>query len=206
MLCGRLHIVKLSGTGAIAGEMRLTFEAPGVLPMFSTLKHRIVLETPTKNLVLFVCSGNICRSPMAAKLVEHALHAEGEPLNRLKVASCGTSAMSGMPASRNAVFALSKVGIPLDGHSSQPVSQSLLDQSALVVCMTSAHRDAILSMYEVDPSKLVLMREWVGDSPADKEIPDPYGGDVPVYLECRDSMVEAVPSLIRYLRELFSSN
>jgi protein-tyrosine phosphatase len=53
-----------------------------------------------RNLILTICTGNTCRSPMAEKLLQHALAAEGEPLNQLTVASAGVAAGEGSPASK----------------------------------------------------------------------------------------------------------
>src|SRR5476651_416726 len=129
---------------------------------------------PDPGHILVVCTGNICRSPMGAALLQHALAGEAEPLRSLKVLAAGVASRSGEPASANAVTALKKVGIDLKGHSSQPVTQALLDDSLIVLCMTESHRDMIEITAQPVPERLFLFKELMG-AKGDLEIPDPYG-------------------------------
>lgn len=148
--------------------------------------------------VIVVCTANICRSPMAAALLQHALAAQPEPLRSLKVVSAGVSARRGEPVSENSVVALRKVGIDVSRHVSQPLTQELLDRALVVICMTESHRAMIQLQAEPAPKHVHLFREFMGND--DKEICDPYGFPLQVYEVCRDEMVEAIPSLIAYLK------
>ena len=80
---------------------------------------------PAPGHILVVCTANICRSPMAAGLLEHALAAQPEPLRSLQVIAAGIAARDGELVSENSVIALKKVGIPIAGHKSLPVTQAL---------------------------------------------------------------------------------
>lgn len=153
--------------------------------------------------LLVVCTANICRSPMAAALLQHALKAQPEPLRSIKVVSAGVAARSNEPASENSVIALKKVGIDLSNHSSRPLTQQLLNDALAVICMTESHRAMIQLQAEPPPQHVYLIREFLPG--ADKEIPDPYGGPLKVYEQCRDEMVEAIPSIIAFLKTLKSS-
>jgi protein-tyrosine phosphatase len=137
---------------------------------------------------------------MAAALLRHALSAEPEPLKSIPVISAGVSAMAGYPAAANAIQALKKVGIELNGHRSQRVTQELLNEALAVFCMTESHRVMIELDFDPIPSNLHLMRDPMGHG--DSEIPDPFGRNLAGYEASRDSMVEAIPSLIAYLRTL----
>ena len=136
---------------------------------------------------------------MAAGLLQHALAAQPEPLRSLKVVSAGVAARSGEPVSENSVIALRKVGIDIAGHRSQPITQKLLDDAVAIICMTESHRAMLQFQAEPVPPHIYLMREFLGQQD-DKEIPDPYGGPLKVYELCRDEMVEAIPSLIAFLK------
>lgn len=137
---------------------------------------------------------------MAAALLQHALAAQPEPLRSLRVLSAGVAARIGEPASENSVIALKKVGLDLSGHHSQPLTQQMLDQATAVLCMTESHRAMIQVQADPVPKHLYLFREFVGDP--EKEIPDPYGGSLRIYELARDEMVEAVPSLVEFLKTL----
>jgi protein-tyrosine phosphatase len=136
---------------------------------------------------------------MAEKLLQHALAGQDTPLNQIEIVSAGVAAGYGEPASVNSVTALKKVKIDLDGHKSQPVTQDLIDRAFLILGMTQSHIDT-LNYYHTDlPERVHLFREFMGkdDSP---EIPDPYGQNYTAYAACFDSMAEAIPSLVAYLK------
>ena len=155
---------------------------------------------PAPGLVIVVCTANICRSPMGEKLLRHALAAEPEPLRSIQVVSAGIAAARGQPATDNSVAALKKVGIDLSGHASQPLTQELLDRALAVFCMTESHRSMIELHFDRVPKNLHLFREFIGRD-GNAEIPDPFGGNYREYEACRDSMVEAIPSLVQHLRQ-----
>ena len=149
--------------------------------------------------ILVVCTANICRSPMAAALLQHALAAQPEPLRSLKVISASVAGGSGDSVSANSVTAMKKVGIDISGHRSQPVTDELVDHAALVLGMTESHRAMLLSHRASDPDHIYLFREFL-PPPADIEIGDPYGGPLKFYESARDEMVEALPSLVEFIK------
>jgi protein-tyrosine-phosphatase len=138
---------------------------------------------------------------MGAALLRHALAAQPEPLRSLRVISAGVASRTGEPASPHSVTALKKVGVDLKAHTSQPVTQELLDGAVLVLCMTESHRDMIEITAEPVPERVHLFREFMGLK-GDLEIPDPYGLHLPAYEASRDEMVAAIPSIIAYLSGL----
>jgi protein-tyrosine-phosphatase len=153
--------------------------------------------------IVTVCTANICRSPMAAALLQHALAAQPEPLRSLKVVSAGVAARTGEIVSENSVLALKKVGIDVSDHRAQPLTQKLLNEALVVLCMTESHRAMIQVQADPTPKNLFLFRQFLpGDR--DREIGDPYGGPLKVYEAARDEMVEAVPGLVDYLKTLVS--
>jgi protein-tyrosine-phosphatase len=154
--------------------------------------------------ILIVCTANICRSPMAAGLLQHALSAQPEPLRSLKVISAGLSARSGDRVSENSVLALKKTGIDISGHRSRPVTQELLNNALIVLGMTDSHRTMIQLQAEPPPAHLHLFRDFLPPS-VDREIPDPFGGPLRLYEQSRDEMVEAIPSLIAHLKTLVAT-
>ena len=156
---------------------------------------------PEPGYILVVCTGNICRSPMAEGLLKHALAGQPEPLKSLKVISAGVAARPGEPISENSVTALKKAGIDIRGQESRALTQELLDDALVVIGMTESHRAIIQMQARPVPKHLYLFREFL-PPPAEKEIGDPYGGSLKVYEASRDEMVEAIPSLLAFLKTL----
>ena len=156
---------------------------------------------PAPGHILIVCTANICRSPMAAALLQHFLAGQNEPLKSLQVVSAGIAARQGDPISDNAAIAMKKVGLDLSPHASQPVTQQLLDGALAVLCMTESHRAMIQLRFERVPKHLYLFREFL-PPPVDPEVDDPYGGPLSVYETCRDNLVEAVPSVVNFLKTI----
>lgn len=128
--------------------------------------------------ILFVCTGNTCRSPMAEGYLK------SKNLPDLRVKSRGISAGE-VPVSENSVKAMAEIGIDIDGLLSEQLSISDLATADKIYCMSASHK-TVLDMY-TNPDKV----EILGDG-----IPDPYGGNLDVYKICRDKITEAIDRLI----------
>ncbi len=138
---------------------------------------------------------------MAEALLRHALSAQPEPLKSWTVSSAGVAAREGDRVSENSVTALKKVGLDIKAHSSRPLDRELIDEATVILCMTESHRAMIQFHFDPVPRHVYLFREFMPRA-ADKEIGDPYGGSLSEYEACRDEMVEAIPTLIEFLKEL----
>ena len=162
-------------------------------------KSREKKQRNQEKLIVFVCTANVCRSPMAEKLFEKALQ-ESSVKKKIKLFSAGISAMDGDKASDNSIEVCREIGIDLNDHRSSALTLATLQNASAVFCMTESHR-ALMQMYFDLPenSPVFLMREFVEQGP--KELPDPYGQSMEVYRACREDMKDALPSLINWVEK-----
>ena len=139
-------------------------------------------------MILFVCTGNTCRSPMAERLCERLI---AERLNcsidaleqhRIVVLSAGVSATEGQPASANAVEVLSEYGLDLSNHRSLVLTETHVRFADYIFTMTRHHRERILSNWHNVDSRLCVLRMDGGD------IADPIGGSMPAYRTCAEQL------------------
>lgn len=162
-------------------------------------KSREKKERKKEKLVVFVCTANVCRSPMAEKLFEEAL-AKSKTKKNIRVFSAGISAMDGDQASENSIQACEEVGLDLKDHRSAALTRATAENASAIFCMTESHR-ALLQMYFDLPenTRIYLMREFIEEG--SKELPDPYGQSMEVYRDCRENMKEALPSLLNWVEK-----
>lgn len=141
--------------------------------------------------VVFVCSGNTCRSPMAAalfqeRLKEHASLRDGE----VEVASAGLDAHEGEPAADGAVRALRSVNLSLEGHTATRFGEKHMDFD-LILTMTEAHKTRILMAYPEVAAKVYTLKEYAGLD-GSRDIADPFLQGDDVYLATMREIDEAV--------------
>jgi len=146
--------------------------------------------------ILFVCTGNTCRSPMAAALFNRLAAASGIGY---AAASAGLAAAEGIPASVNAIKAMEGYpGADLSCHTSRRLSYTDIKEACLILTMERIHRQYILSMYPEAYKKVFTLKEYVCGT--DGDITDPYGGDEAVYKHCAEILSQAVEKLIEKLK------
>lgn len=131
--------------------------------------------------VLFICTGNTCRSPMAAAL-GNAL--AGRMGLELECESAGLAAEEGVPASPQAVAVTAEKGIDLSKHRARQVTPELLESAAAVFVMTPGHREWLRAAYPPAAEKIRLLSE--------EPVADPYGGSVEEYRRCAEQMEKAI--------------
>ncbi len=157
------------------------------------------LEELASCFILFVCTGNTCRSPLAEglcrKLLADRLGCGVEELARrgFVVRSAGISAMMGYEATPEAVATAASRGVDLSAHASRPLTAAMLAQADHVFAMTRSHLWAVADRYPSAGPRLRLL------APDGRDIPDPIGGEQEVYDRCAEQLVEALRAQIPQL-------
>lgn len=130
--------------------------------------------------VLFVCTGNTCRSPMAEYYLKSL------KLSDVSVLSAGIYAGK-EPISKNSADALCEIGINAQTHISRPLNSDMVESADKIYCMTATHKATLLAA-GVDPDKLFLLGNGISD---------PFGGDISVYRDCRDQIITAIDGIFK---------
>ena len=174
--------------------------------------------------VHFVCTGNICRSPMAEYLLRNALEERG--CHDVEVDSSGTWATAGIPATSDAADTLAAKGLDLSAHRARHLEPSYVDAADLVVVMTSVHEREVLEIVPEADSKLLLLKELAEmksalDDTADPsdaserlaaflraprperrralDVDDPMGLPITAYQRCASELRAGVDALVEVL-------
>jgi protein-tyrosine-phosphatase len=129
--------------------------------------------------ILFVCSGNTCRSPLAEAIARKLIEEEG--IDDVEVSSAGTFALEGGLASSGSLEVARENGLDLESFTTRRLTSELLDRADLVLVMEPGHRSGVLGLSPVADTKTKLLGELAGLRGADAAVADPFGGTLDSY-------------------------
>jgi RpiB/LacA/LacB family sugar-phosphate isomerase len=146
--------------------------------------------------ILFVCTGNVCRSPMAEGLFVQAVKGRGD----FRVLSAGVGAVDGLPPSENAVRAMRELGLDISHQRSRMLTAKLVQEADFIFGMSHSHVDAITLLYPQVAEKTFLLREFDETLESyENDISDPIGQSLDVYIQCRDQIEQGIASMLKFL-------
>ncbi len=149
--------------------------------------------------MLFVCTGNTCRSPMAKVLFRAAVARAFGDAAPSTVDSAGTAAMSGYPASENAVAAMTARGLSLADHRSAPLTPSALLAADFIACMSPSAAHMIVEHVPEVASRVEVVNDDAGG------VPDPFGGSLDRYRACADVLADWIDRFLARHRDRFAA-
>lgn len=143
--------------------------------------------------ILFVCTGNTCRSSMAEAIANHLVK-QNALADKFAFKSAGTGAWDGCPASPNALEAVKDYGIDLSLHQAKKVNSNLIREADLILTMTQGHKAQLAAAFPGSRDKLYTLYEYLGDK--FRNVDDPIGGSLAVYKACAAELKQAIEELL----------
>jgi protein-tyrosine-phosphatase len=148
--------------------------------------------------ILFVCTGNTCRSVMAEYLLKSYLKVRRPDLaGKIEVTSCGVAALEEMPASEGASKVLTAEGVDPSGHKAKKITRNLVRSSDIIIVMEKRHRDSVMHTESFSVSRTFLMSSFLKDHQSD--IPDPIGGSDEDFRRSFDLIKAGVEEICEWL-------
>ena len=143
--------------------------------------------------IMFICTGNICRSAMAHGLLEKMK--EDKDIN---VYSCGIYAEEGDEPTYNAIEAMKEYEVDLKSHKATNIRHSNIKEMDLILCMTKSHKMSVIQMYPELKDKVYTLKEYTEYKTEEGiEIKDPWGYDIEVYRFCAAEIYECIKILLK---------
>ncbi len=147
--------------------------------------------------ILFVCTGNICRSPFAEGLLQKLVQKKG--LDHIVADSAGLLALPGNSITGLAQKVAAEYDVDLSGHSAKSVKEDIVDRSDLILVMENSHAKNILDAFPGAEDKVFLIRRFARFGSTDRGIEDPYGLNYEAYRFCFHDIQDGVLGLAEYL-------
>lgn len=162
------------------------------------LEEKMTKKSAKKIKVLFICTGNTCRSPLAELLFKELL-SRRELAHKVTASSAGLMAARGHPASEGALAVGRENGLDLSSHRSRQLTKNQLLESDLILVMQKSHLDFLEQDLQPVRKDITLLSQFAAGPSACVDIRDPFGGDKALYRDTFDQIKKSLEGLISYI-------
>ncbi len=149
--------------------------------------------------IMFICTGNICRSAMAHGLMDKLAK---EQKVDVEVFSCGIFAEDGDIPTFNAIEAIKEYGVDLKSHKATNIRNSKIKDMDIILCATTAHKNNVINMYPDLKNKIFTIKEYAGFDENDLDIPDPWGYDLETYRFCANTINICLEKIVKEIKQI----
>ena len=150
--------------------------------------------------IMFVCTGNICRSAMSEWILKKKIEQDNELKERVEVCSSGVYAENGDKPTYAAIEVMKEMNIDITKHTATNISNSKIEDMDLILCATKSHKIAVIDLYPDLRDKVYTMKEYVGYEQNDLDIKDPWGYDIVIYRYCAAELEKCIDLLIEKIK------
>lgn len=146
--------------------------------------------------IMFICTGNICRSAMAEAMLKKML--KDKKIENVEVYSCGTYAQTGDVPTLDAIEVMEEYGIDLKAHRATNIKESNIEEMDIILCATLSHKGAVISLYPELSKKVFTMKEYANFKD-DYNISDPWGYGIAVYRKCAAEIEQCLEKIVKVI-------
>lgn len=150
--------------------------------------------------ILFVCTANICRSPMAEVILKEKLRNSGN--TDISISSAGLMDMKGGRARDEAIEIIRNIGVDISHHRSRHLTDDMVKEADMVIVMEASHRDKILGKYPESSNKVFLLSRFGNEKGIERDVADPYGASVFYYRTAFREISFYINGLLNFLKGL----
>ena len=150
--------------------------------------------------IMFICTGNICRSAMAEWIMKKKVEQDKDLKDKIKVYSCGIYAEDGDIPTYYGIEVMKENEIDISKHKATNIRNSKIEEMDLILCATKSHKFSVINLYPNLSDKIYSIKEYIGYGPNELDIRDPWGYDLETYRFCASELEKCIDLLIEKIK------